>query len=322
MKLKNRLRSKFIKILLLAITLICVCCKSKPDTESTKSGKIIFTSTTIIKDIVYRIVGDEHEVHALLPIQASPHNFKPTPRDLAMLSKADILFINGLGLENFIDDVIRNALEKEKIISLSRGITRRYIEAEAANQIHGEDDHHHNHADPHVWMDPENVKIWVQTILDVMIRADSLNQLTYENRAAEYLAELTQLDVWIRQHISSIPISRTKIISDHLIFGYFCDKYNIEQVGAIIPSFSSLAEPSAKDLAALQDIIKSQGVSAVFVGSTLNPVLAEQIAKDTGIKLVSIHTGSLGQQGSGAESYIDYMKYNVQHIVNALNANN
>jgi len=167
-------------------------------------------------------------------------------------------------------------------------------------------------------MNPENVKIWITVIAKELVKRDSLNKDIYLSRSVNYASKLDQLDNWIQTEINKISKERAKIISDHLIFGYLCDRYKIQQVGAIIPSFSSLAEPSAKEFAMLEDTIKDQGVNAVFIGSTINPSLAQQLAKDTGIQLIRIYTGSLGPANSGVESYIDYMKYNVKMITEAL----
>jgi ABC-type Zn uptake system ZnuABC Zn-binding protein ZnuA len=167
-------------------------------------------------------------------------------------------------------------------------------------------------------MSPLNIKIWMKVIVTELIKRDSLNKNIYLSRSERYNSELDRLDKWIRTMMDEIPEERAKIISDHLIFGYLCDRYKIQQVGAIIPSFSSLAEPSAKEMARLEDIIQEQGVNAVFVGSSINPSLAKQLANDTGIKLVRIYTGSLGPKNSGVESYVDYMKYNIGMITEAL----
>ena len=108
------------------------------------------------------------------------------------------------------------------------------------------------------------------------------------------------------------------MVTDHDEFGYYADRYGLEQLGAIIPSFSSEAQPSAKDLAALQTAMRERGAKAVFVGTSVNPALAEQVAADLGIKVVALYTGSLGEAGSVADTYIDYMRYDTNAIVQAL----
>ncbi len=103
-----------------------------------------------------------------------------------------------------------------------------------------------------------------------------------------------------------------------MVFGYFSDRYGFEQVGAIFPGFSSLSEPSAKEMAALEKIIHDQKVSAIFIGNTMNPALAERIGKDAGVKVIPVYTGSLSMPDGEAGDYFRYTRYNVNAIVNAL----
>ena len=108
------------------------------------------------------------------------------------------------------------------------------------------------------------------------------------------------------------------MVTDHYAFGYFADEYGFEQVGALVGSFSTNASPSAQEIAALEDTIRTQNVPAVFVGATLNATMAEQVAQDTGTKIVSVYTGSLTAPGGDADSYLAFMRYNVNAIVSAL----
>ena len=133
-----------------------------------------------------------------------------------------------------------------------------------------------------------------------------------------YRAELQQLDSWIQGQVTQIPQDRRKLVTDHQVFGYFADRYGFEQLGAVIPSFTAAAEPSAQQLAALENSIKKAGVQAIFVGKTVNPILAQRIASDTGTKLVALYTGSLTEPGGEADSYIALMRYDVAAIVEAL----
>jgi manganese/iron transport system substrate-binding protein len=107
-------------------------------------------------------------------------------------------------------------------------------------------------------------------------------------------------------------------VTDHATFGYFADRYGFEMVGTVIPGYSTLSKPSAQALAELQDVIRELGVRAVFVGNTVNPGLAERTAQDTGVQIVFLYTGSLSDSGGPASSYIEFMRYNVTQIVQAL----
>jgi ABC-type Zn uptake system ZnuABC Zn-binding protein ZnuA len=147
---------------------------------------------------------------------------------------------------------------------------------------------------------------------------DPDNAAIYQANADQYGQELQQLDAWIREQVAQIPTENREIITDHLVFGYFADEYGFTQVGAILPGYSTLAEPSAQELAQTEDAIRNLGVKALFVGETVNSQVAKQVALDTGLQLVFLNTGSLSEEGGQADSYLDYIRYNVEAIVNAL----
>jgi ABC-type Zn uptake system ZnuABC Zn-binding protein ZnuA len=147
---------------------------------------------------------------------------------------------------------------------------------------------------------------------------DPANAETYRANAAAYIAELTALDEWIEEQVAQVPPERRKLVTDHEVFGYFAQRYGFEQVGAVISGVSTLAEPSAQEMAALQERIGELDVPAIFVGTTVNPTLAESVARDTGTQIVELYTGSLSDAGGPAPTYIEYMRYNVSRIVEAL----
>ena len=130
--------------------------------------------------------------------------------------------------------------------------------------------------------------------------------------------ELEALNTWINQQTGTIPQENRQIVTDHMLFGYFAEKYGFNVVGAIIPSYSSGAEPSARELAELEDSIRQFDVKVILVGNTVNPSLAARIADDTGIRLVQFYTGSLSEADGPAATYIEYMRFNVNAIVSAL----
>jgi ABC-type Zn uptake system ZnuABC Zn-binding protein ZnuA len=146
---------------------------------------------------------------------------------------------------------------------------------------------------------------------------DPTNAAAYGVNADTYTRELEALDAWVVQQIATVPENNRKLVTNHPAFGYFASRYGLKQVGTVYP-VSPAAEPSAQDIAALQDAIRGHGVPAVFAESTVNPKLAQQVAEDTGVKLVPLYSGSLGGPGSGAASYLELMRYDVTAIVEAL----
>ena len=169
-----------------------------------------------------------------------------------------------------------------------------------------------------MWLSPANAFVMVHNIEQALSQLDPANAATYAANAESYQAELEALDDWVAEQIGTIPAENRKMVTDHGAFGYYADRYGLEVVGTVLPAYSTNAEPSAQELADLQEAIAALGVRAVFVGTTVNPILAERVAEDTGIKLVPLYTGSLGESGSGAETYLDYIRYNTRAIVEGL----
>ncbi len=178
--------------------------------------------------------------------------------------------------------------------------------------------HEYEGADPHVWTDPNNVKVWVRNIESALSKADPDNAGLYTSNSDAYKSELEKLEAWIRSRVAAIPPEKRLIVTDHALLGYFAEQYGFRQVGAIVPAYSSLAEPTAQELARIEDSIASLDVRAVFVGKTVNPALAERLSHDTGVQLVFFYTGSLSEPSSEAGTYLDYMRYNTRAIVDAL----
>ena len=317
---------------------------SPPATSPGEKLKVVAT-TTIVGDVVRQIGGEAIDLTVLLPVGSDPHTFSPSPRDVAAVSEADVVFINGAGLEEFLTALLESAGGEAEIIDLSEGLTLLEFEADHHDDDHEGDhhdddhegdhhdddhegdhhhddhegDHHHHHdMDPHTWTSPRNIAIWVTAIEQALSRLDAANAQTYQANAAAYQEELTALDGWIVEQIAQIPVERRVLVTDHLVFGYFATHYGLEQLDAVVPGYSTLAQPSARELAALEDAIRAYDVPAIFVGSTVNPALAQRVAEDTGIQLVFVYTGSLTAADGDAPTYLAYMRYNVTAIVEAL----
>lgn len=312
---------RVLQILLVALPLLLYACSSNAGQESQPGSKLkVAATTSIIGDVVQNVGGEAIDLSVLIPTDSDPHSFNPVPQDLARLSEADIIFANGAGLEEQLLRVIENAAEDTPLVSLAEEIE---LIDTAADQDHpeeaaGESEHEHENGDPHVWTDPTLVKVWADTIAESLSQADPDNASTYQANAQAYMQELDELDGWIKEQVSQIPPAERKLVTDHLSFAYFARRYGFEQTGAVIPSYSTLAEPSAQELARLEDAIRDLGVKAVFVGSTVNPDLAARVAQDTGTRLVPLYEGSLSAPGGEADSYLEYMRYNVRAIVSAL----
>ncbi len=280
----------------------------------------VVATTSIVADVVSQVGGSHISLTQLMPLGVDPHAFEPTPRDVAAIADAHVVFINGAGLETFLDALLENVGDVP-IVPVSAGIELLPFEADHhhGDDDHADDDHHHEgEGDPHVWFDPNQVMVWVHNIEAALSDLDPQHVDSYTANAEAYEAELEALDDWIRVEVARIPEVNRKLVADHALLTYFAAQYGFEQVGAVIPATTTLAEPSAQQLAELQEVIGEFDVSAIFVGQAVNPRLAEQVAADTGTELVSIYTESLSEAGGPAGTYLAFMRYNVAAIVEAL----
>lgn len=292
----------------------------------------VVATTSIVADVVSNVGGDNIELIELLPRGTDPHSYQPTPRDLRTVADTQVVFANGAGLEEFLDEMLENAGGDAPVIPVSQGIE--FLEFEGADEHAGEmqapegeaaeeeehagEEHHHEGIDPHVWFDPNNVIVWVHNIEHALSELDPANAEAYTVNAQAYIGKLKELDAWIREQVAQIPKENRELVTDHRMLAYFADEYGFEQIGTVIPGYSTLAEPSAQQLADLEEAIQDYNVPAVFVGTTVNPKISERVAEDTGTRLVRFYTGSLSEEGGPADTYLEYMRYNVTQFASAL----
>ncbi len=266
----------------------------------------ILTTTTILADITRNIVGERHSVGALLPIGVDPHSYQPTPQDTAKISKSKVLVTNGVGYENFLQAMLVNAGGQRMLIEATTGLPLR----KGALGEQGDD--------PHMWLDPNHVIGYAENIRDGLVKFDPNGAEAYRSNAEAYVKQLQDLDTWINNQVAQIPPERRLLVTNHEALGYFADRYGFKVVGTMIESFSSDASPSAQQMAALVDQIKSLKAPAIFLDASDNPTLAQQIADETGVKVVTdLHLESL-TAGAPASTYIELMMYDVTKIVEAL----
>jgi ABC-type Zn uptake system ZnuABC Zn-binding protein ZnuA len=313
-----KFRLTYTTLILIFFIIGLPACQSAPE-PANNTGKLkVIATTTIVGDVVSRVGGDLIDLSVLLPVGADPHSFSPAPQDIARVADADLVFANGVGLEAFLDNLIEGAGAQERVISVSEGIALMESGIDHGEEESSAHSDEHGSYDPHTWTSPRNVMVWVQNIEAELSQLDPDNAQTYQNNAAGYSAELTDLDTWIHEQTDSIPPEDKKIVTDHALFGYYAAAYGFQQIGALIPGYSTLSEPSAQDLARIEDAIRQYEVKAIFVGKNVNPMLATRVAEDTGTLLVSVYTGSLSETGGEAGTYLDYMRYNTTAFVTGL----
>lgn len=291
-------------ILTALASLFLTGCGSAP--KSNDSALKVLASTTFLADITRNIAGDRISVDSLLPVGADPHAYQAAPSDVAKIAESDLLILNGLEYEHFIEPLLENAGGERLMIEATAGLSPR----KDAGSEHG--------VDPHMWLDPNLVVTYVENIRDGLIQVDVEGTQIYKANADAYIAQLKDLDKWIVEQVNTIPAERRLLVTNHEAVGYFAERYGFEVAGAVIPSLSTDAGTSAKELAALIEVIKTSGAPAIFLGEVENPDLANQIAAETDVRVVdNLHLESL-TVGAPAATYIDMMKHNVNQIVEAL----
>jgi len=272
---------------------------------------------TFLADIAQNVAGDRTQVAALMPGGLDPHAFEPTPQDVVKISQSQVLIANGAGFEGWLDKVLQQAGGTRTFVAAAAGLTMREPAAGAASvDEHASNQHE---GDPHFWLDPVLTIKYVENIRDGLSQADPAGKETYAANATAYIAQLKELDGWIEAQVQTVPAERRLLVTNHESFGYFADRYGFTVVGAVIPSVSTGASPSAQEMAALIEHIKGRGAPAIFLEAGANPQLARQIGQETGVKVVTgLFTHSITDAKGPAPTYIEMMKYNVRTIVDAL----
>ena len=300
----------FRKFLILFVFILSACSPRAADSPEAvtlqKGFPVVLASTTFLADIAQNVAGDRLQVESLLPFGADPHSYQPIPQDVARVADSNLLIINGADYEHFLENVLENAGGERTVIEASTGLKVR----EDASNEHG--------VDPHLWLDPNNVIYYVENIRAGLVIVDPAGTEAYASNARAYVIQMQELDVWIREQVDSIPAERRLLVTNHDSMGYFAEQYGFTVIGTVVEGFSSDAAPSAQQMATLIDQIKISGAPAVFLDAAESTTLANQIASDAGVKVVTdLYFGSL-TDGPPAGTYIDMMKHNVTRIVEAL----
>lgn len=273
---------------------------------SRESAPDVLTTTTILADVARNVTGDRLTVGSLLPAGTDPHSYQAVPQDAARIHQSKVLIFHGGTYEEFLDGLLESGSEPNKLIDVSTGVRLR-AGTESEHSV-----------DPHIWLDPNNVIVYVDNIREGLTEFDPNGAETYQTNASTYIDQLTELDTWINEQVAQIEPQRRVLVTNHEALGYFAERYGFTVVGAVMPGFSSDSSPSARQMADLIEQIQLHEVPAIFLDASDNPELAQQIAAETGVKIVSdLHLESL-TDGAPASTYIDMMRDTVTKIVQAL----
>jgi zinc/manganese transport system substrate-binding protein len=267
-------------------------------------GLRVVATTTQVADFVRAVGGTRVEVAQILTPKSDPHEYEPVPSDARALSEAAVVVRSGGDLDSWLEGVLDNAPAGARIVTLSDHVRRR---AE-----HGE-------FDPHWWQDPRNAILAVGALRDALAQRDPGGRAAYERRAAAYVRRLRRLDRGIARCMASVPAARRKLVTTHDALGYFARRYGVEVVGALIPSLSTQAQPSARDIQQLVSQIRSEGVETIFPESALNPKLEQAVSREAHAQVGKrLWADSLGPKGSSGATYIESMIANTEDMVEGM----
>lgn len=322
MKRVHRIPRILSTLVLAAVLLIVTGCGSAQQTAGTGAEQAALPKVVAVEsflaDIAQNVAGDRLKVGTLMPLGLDPHAFEPTPQDVVRVGEATVLIVNGAGYEGWLAKVLENAGGQRQVIEASSGLAGRDPSHDAGAMASEKTGHDHA-TDPHFWLDPTKVVRYVENIRDGLSTADPAGKDLYAANAAAYIAKLNDLDKWIQGEIEQIPPPRRLLVTNHESLGYFADRYGLKIVGAVVPSVTTEASPSAQQLAALADQIRSSGAPAVFLETGANAQLAQQMHDETGITIVTdISAESLTAPEGKAPNYLEMMRYNTEQIVAAL----
>ena len=267
----------------------------------------VVSTTAQVTALAKPVAGDLVDLRGIVPAGLDPHEFEPVASDLVALEGAALILRHGIGLDDWLDRTLK-AGKGATVVTVTRGV--RLQKGEEDGRLVD---------DPHVWHDPDNAKKMVDGIAVALARIDPGHKAVYEANAAAYKKRLDEARVHVRAIVDEIPPSSRKLVTNHDAFGYFAKAFGFRIVGAVIPSVSTQAEPSAGETAKLIRTIRREKVKAIFAESNVNPKLAETLAKEAGVKVVGdLYGDSLGPAGSGADSVEGMWLTNARKIADAL----
>lgn len=295
---------RFLLALATASSLACA-----PALAQTAPVKAV-ASFSILGDLVRQVGGSRVAVTALVGPNGDAHVFNPSPADASRIADAGIVVVNGLGLEGWMDRLIKASGTKAATIVASRGVTP--IESDDAD-AHG----HRHRDDPHAWQSVANARIYVANIRDGLGAVDPAGRDIYAANATRYLEALDTLEGEVKAAIARIPEQNRRIITTHDAFGYFAKAYGLSFIAP--QGVSTDSEASAKEVGRIIRQIKAERIPAVFLENVSDPRLMNRIAAESGARIgAKVFSDALSEPGGPASTYLDMMRNNLRAFAAAL----
>ncbi len=279
--------------------------------EASDGRPVIVVSTNILGDVVEEVVGSEAQVVTLMRPDADPHSFEISARDAARLRSADLVVSNGLGLEEGLQQHL-DAADDDGVPG--------FVAGQAVDVIDYADGDAAGTPDPHFWTDPARMVDVVDGLVEALAGLDGVDAATVREQATAYTEQLRAVDAAMTSEFAAVPAARRALVTNHHVFGYLADRYDFRIVGSVIPGGTTLAAPSASDLADLVSAVEETGVRTVFAESSSPDRLVRALAEEAGIEVdvVELYTESLTAEGGGAEDYLTMMRVNAERIAGGL----
>lgn len=297
--------SRLASSLLLAGALLTGCASSASERP------LVVVSTNILGDVVSNIVGDDVEVLTLMRPGADPHSFEISASEAARVRSADLVVSNGLGLEEGLQQHLDAAADAGVAAFVAGDVVD--VLPYTSTDAGGADD-------PHFWTDPAQTIAVVDALVPVLEGVDGVDAAAIAARAADYREALEALDADMTTAFAAIPEARRALVTNHHVFGYLAERFGFRVVGAVIPGGTTLAAPSASDLADLVSAIDEAGVHTIFAESSQPDRLMKALAEeaDVDVTVTELFTESLTDATGGAPDYLTMMRVNTERIATGL----
>ena len=307
----------------LAATMSVITLSATALPAAAESLKVV-ASFSIIGDFAKNVAGDRITLTTLVGPDGDAHVYEPRPADAVAMAGADVVLVNGLHFEGFLQRLVKASATEAVVVELTKGVET----LETTGEEHGHEGHEtsaeeshegHDHGavDPHAFQSIANAKIYVKNIAEAFCAADAAGCDTYKSRAASYTSELAALEAEVKAAVAAIPADKRTVITSHDAFGYFQHEYGLTFLAP--EGISTDAEASAADVAKLIGQVRHDKASAIFVENITNQRLIEQIANETGLKIGgTLYSDALSDADGPAATYIDMMRNNIGAIKGAI----
>jgi ABC-type Zn uptake system ZnuABC Zn-binding protein ZnuA len=298
-------RGRILLAVAVAALLAAGCAKQSGPWPDGAAGLRVAATTTQVADLVAHVGGDRVDLVTLLKPGIDAHDYEPSPADIEAIAHAELLVENGVGLESWLADIIESSGFDGPVVDASQGVRLR--------QVGGE-------PDPHIWQDPRNAMVMAANIERGLARVEPAWADGFQANLAAYTKDLEALDDEVERQTAGL--ASRKVVTNHDAFGYYLDRYHLELVGSVIPSFDRSAELSGRDIRDLVARIRATGAKAIFSETSLPPRAAETIGHEAGVRVVTgsdaLYGDSLGPPGSDGDTYLKMIRHNTRTIVSNL----